>query len=64
MRMGVAGSYYSRRVSGGAVRAEGGLGWHGTGGGTGCAAWLQVGGMVRTVAGVMVGASMGGSVRR
>ena len=27
------------------------------GGGTGCAAWLQVGGMVLTVVGVMVGAS-------
>ena len=35
----------------------GGVGWRGTGGGTDCAAWLQVGGMVLTVAGVVVGAS-------
>ena len=34
--------------------------WHGMGGGTGCAAWLQVGVMVLTVVGVMVGASNGG----
>jgi hypothetical protein len=37
-----------------------GVVWHGMGGGTGCAAWLQVGGMVLTVVGVMVGASQGG----
>ena len=30
------------------------------GGGTGSAQWLQVGGMVLTVVGVMVGVSMGG----
>ena len=34
--------------------------WHGMGDGTGCAAWLQVGVMVLTVVGVMVGASNGG----
>ena len=34
------------------------------GGGTGSAQWLQVGGMVLTVVGVMVGVSMGGGPPR
>ena len=49
----VVGSYRGRG-SGGADCAKG-AGWRGTGGEAGCAAWLQVGGMVLTVVGVMVG---------